>query len=76
MRNVKKNYRKIKNKKDNNVNANVAQLERSNNKFYVSVFRYRFEEIYHVSLAYILSQTSGGYHTSVGSTCCERKAMC
>lgn len=40
MRNVKKNYRKIKNEKDNNVNANVTQLKRSNNKRYTSVFRY------------------------------------
>ena len=40
MRNVKKNYKKIKNKKDNNVNANVAQLERSNNKCYDSIYIY------------------------------------
>ena len=41
MRNVKKkNYRKIKNEKNNNVNTNVAQLECSNNKCYASVFRY------------------------------------
>ena len=40
MRNVKKNYRKIKNKKYNNVNADVTQLKRSNNKCYTSVFRY------------------------------------
>ena len=40
MRNVKKNYRKIKNKKDNNVNADVTQLKRSNNKCYTSIFRY------------------------------------
>ena len=41
MRNVKKNYRKKKNNNNNNnVNADVAQLERSNNKCYTSVFRY------------------------------------
>jgi len=75
MRNVKKNYRKIKNKKDNNVNVNVAQLERSNNKYYASVFSYKFEEIYHISLAYTLSQTLGGYHISIGSTC-VRERLC
>ena len=37
---LKKNYRKIEKKNDNDVNADVAQLERSNNKFYVSAFRY------------------------------------
>ena len=37
---LKKNYRKIKNKKDNNVNTDVTQLKRNNNKCYVSVFRY------------------------------------
>ena len=34
------NYRKIEKKKDNDIDANVAQLERSNNKYYASVFRY------------------------------------
>ena len=32
--------KKIGKKKDNDVNANVAQLERSNNKYYTSAFRY------------------------------------
>ena len=40
MINVKKNYRKIENKKDNDMDADVVQLERSNNKCYVSTFRY------------------------------------
>ena len=31
---------KIEKKKDNNMSANVVQLEHSNNKFYASVFRY------------------------------------
>ena len=34
------NYRKIEKKKDNDIDANVGQLERSNNKYYTSVFRY------------------------------------
>ena len=34
------NYRKIEKKKDNDIDANVTQLERSNNKYYASVFRY------------------------------------
>ena len=38
--NVKKYYRKIGKKNDNDVNADVAQLERSNNKCYASTFRY------------------------------------
>ena len=33
-------YRKIGNKKDNDVAADVAQLEYSNNKYYALVFRY------------------------------------
>ena len=37
---LKKNYRKIEKKNDNDVDVDVAQLERSNNKFYVSTFRY------------------------------------
>ena len=37
---LKKNYRKIGKKNDNNMDANVAQLERSNNKCYASTFRY------------------------------------
>ena len=36
----KKNYRKIGKKNDNDVDAAVAQLERSNNKCYASAFRY------------------------------------
>ena len=36
----KKNYRRIENKKDNEVDADVAQQECSNNKCYVSAFRY------------------------------------
>ena len=38
--NVKNNYRKIGKKNDNDVDADVAQLERSNNKCYASTFRY------------------------------------
>ena len=37
--NVKKIW-KIGKKKDNDVDADVAQLERNNNKYYTSVFRY------------------------------------
>ena len=37
---LKKNYRKIEKKNDNDMNANVVQLKRSNNKCYVSAFRY------------------------------------
>ena len=37
---LKKNYRKIGKKNDNNVDADVVQLERSNNKYYISAFRY------------------------------------
>ena len=40
MSNVKKNNRKIENKKDNDVDVDVAQLERSNNTCYASAFRY------------------------------------
>ena len=36
--NVKNNYRKIGKKKDNDVHANVTQLEQSNNKCYPSTF--------------------------------------
>ena len=36
---LKKNYRKIGKKKYNDADADVAQLERSNNKCYVSAFR-------------------------------------
>ena len=37
---LKKNYRKIGKKNDNNVDADVVQLKRSNNKYYISAFRY------------------------------------
>ena len=37
--NVKNNYRKIEKKKDNNMDANITQLERSNNKYYPSAFK-------------------------------------
>ena len=33
---LKENYRKIGKKKDNDMDANVAQLKRNNNKCYVS----------------------------------------
>ena len=46
MSNVKKNYRKIENKKDNDVDADVTQLERSNNKYYASAFRDIYIYIY------------------------------
>ena len=36
-----KNYRKIGNKKNNDVNANVIQLERSNNKYYILLYVYK-----------------------------------
>ena len=35
---LKKNYRKIEKKNDNNVDANVAQCEYSNIKYYASAF--------------------------------------
>ena len=35
---LKNNYRKIRKKKDNNVDTDVAQREHSNIKRYVSVF--------------------------------------
>ena len=38
--NVKNNYRKIENKKDNDIDADMTQLERKNNKYCVSAFRY------------------------------------
>ena len=37
---LKKNYRKIGKKNDNDVDADVAQLERNNNTCYTSTFRY------------------------------------
>ena len=37
---LKKNYRKIGKKIDNDVDADVTQLERNNNKCYTSTFRY------------------------------------
>ena len=36
----KKYIEKIRNKKDNNIVDDVAQLERSNNELYISTFRY------------------------------------
>ena len=44
--NLKKNHRKIENKKDNEVDADVAQQEHNNNKCYVSVFRDIYIYIY------------------------------
>ena len=38
--NVKNNYRKIGKKKNNDIEADVAQLEQNNNKCYASIFRY------------------------------------
>ena len=38
--NVKNNYRKIGKKNNNDVNVDVTQLERSNNKCFASAFRY------------------------------------
>ena len=38
--NVKKNYKKIEKKKDNNVDNDVAQLEYNNNKYYILTFKY------------------------------------
>ena len=37
---LKKNYRKIEKQNDNDVEADVAQLEHNNNKCYASIFRY------------------------------------
>ena len=37
--NVKNNYRRIGNKLDNDVNADITQLERNNNKCYALAFR-------------------------------------
>ena len=37
---VKNNFRKIGKKKDNDVDADMVQLERNNNKCYTSAFRY------------------------------------
>ena len=37
---LKKNYRIIEKKQDNDMGANVAQQKRSNNKCYASAFRY------------------------------------
>ena len=38
--NVKNNYRKIEKNNNNDMDVDVAQLERSNNKYYASTFRY------------------------------------
>ena len=43
---LKKNYRKIGKKNDNDVDANLAQLKCSNNKCYASTFRYVYIYIY------------------------------
>ena len=43
---LKKNYRKIGKKNDNDVDADVAQLEWSNNKCYALAFRYIYIYIY------------------------------
>ena len=37
---VKNNFRKIGKKKDNDVDVDMVQLERNNNKCYASTFRY------------------------------------
>ena len=37
---LKKNYRKIEKQNDNDVDADVTQLEHNNNKCYASTFRY------------------------------------
>ena len=37
---LKKIIGKLEKKNDNNVDADVVQLERSNNKYYISAFRY------------------------------------
>ena len=37
---VKNNFRKIGKKKDNDVDVDIVQLERNNNKCYTSVFKY------------------------------------
>ena len=42
----KKNYRKTGKKKYYDVDADVAQLKRNNNKYYVSAFRYIYIYIY------------------------------
>ena len=51
--NLKKNHRKIENKKDNEVDADVAQQERNNNKCYVSVVRDIYIYIYIYIFIYI-----------------------
>ena len=37
---VKNNFRKIGKKKDNDVDVDMVQLERNNNKCYTSIFKY------------------------------------
>ena len=44
--NVKKNYRNIGKKNHNDMDADVTQLENSNNKCYFSTFRYIYIYIY------------------------------
>ena len=43
--NVKNNYKKIGKKRNNDMDAEVAQLERSKNKCYTSAFRYIYRLI-------------------------------
>ena len=40
----KTNYRKIEKKNDNDMDADVAQLERNNNKCYALIFRYIYRQ--------------------------------
>ena len=42
--NVKKNYRKIGKKNDNDMDTNMAQVEHNNNKCYAPIFRYNIDE--------------------------------
>ena len=49
---LKKNYRKIGKKNDNDVDANLAQLKCSNNKCYASTFRYIYICIDRLNLFY------------------------
>ena len=51
---LKKNYRKIWKKNDNDVDANLAQLKCSNNKCYASTFRYIYIYIYIDDRNYLL----------------------
>ena len=56
--NVKNNYRKIKKKQDNDVNADLAQQGCSNNKCYTSAFIYiqmciETENVYNLNCSFI-----------------------